>query len=289
MAVESKRLGCVIVSVDGSEESMNALRWALDNLKLRSPSPDSYGGHLVIFHVQSPPSIAAGLNPGAIPFGGPSDLEVPAFTAAIEAHQRKISDAIMKHALQICSDKNSSDMAVESKRLGCVIVSVDGSEESMNALRWALDNLKLRSPSPDSSGGHLVIFHIHQSPPSIAAGLNPSAIPFGGPSDLEVPAFTAAIEAHQRKISDAIMKHALQICSDKNVKNAKTHIVVGDPKEKVCEAVEEFHADLLVMGSRSFGPIKRDVSGKCKQLLLKPCTMPGNDSEGYFLTNCSCS
>ncbi|XP_028078494.1 uncharacterized protein LOC114280334 [Camellia sinensis] len=106
MAVESKRLGCVIVSVDGSEESMNALRWALDNLKLRSPSPDSSGGHLVIFHVQSPPSITAGLNPGAIPFGGPSDLEVPAFTAAIEAHQRKISDAIMKHALQICSDKN---------------------------------------------------------------------------------------------------------------------------------------------------------------------------------------
>ncbi|GMP80483.1 hypothetical protein CsSME_00035561 [Camellia sinensis var. sinensis] len=106
MAVESKRLGCVIVSVDGSEESMNALRWALDNLKLRSPSPDSSGSHLVIFHVQSPPSIAAGLNPGAIPFGGPSDLEVPAFTAAIEAHQRKISDAIMKHALQICSDKN---------------------------------------------------------------------------------------------------------------------------------------------------------------------------------------
>ncbi|KAI8004366.1 Universal stress protein PHOS34 [Camellia lanceoleosa] len=194
-------------------------------------------------------------------------------------------------------------MAVGSNRLGCVIVSVDGSEESMNALRWALDNLKLRSPSPDSSGGHLVIFHV-QSPPSIAAGLNPGAIPFGGPSDLEVPAFAAAIEAHQRKISDAIMRHALQICSDKNVKNVKTQIVVGDPKEKVCEAVEELHADLLVMGSRSFGPIKRvsnyicaslfwlitpaeDVSGKCKQLLLKPCTMPGNDIEGYFLTNCS--
>ncbi|GMP80482.1 hypothetical protein CsSME_00035561 [Camellia sinensis var. sinensis] len=156
-------------------------------------------------------------------------------------------------------------MAVESKRLGCVIVSVDGSEESMNALRWALDNLKLRSPSPDSSGSHLVIFHV-QSPPSIAAGLNPGAIPFGGPSDLEVPAFTAAIEAHQRKISDAIMKHALQICSDKNVKNAKTHIVVGDPKEKVCEAVEEFHADLLVMGSRSFGPIKRVSNYICASL-----------------------
>lgn len=62
-------LGCVIVAVDGGEESMNALRWALKNLKLRSTPPE---GSLVILHVQSPPSISAGLSPGAIPFGGPS-------------------------------------------------------------------------------------------------------------------------------------------------------------------------------------------------------------------------
>jgi hypothetical protein len=59
-------LASVVVAVDGSEESMNALRWALDNLRLR---PD---GALVVLHVQPPPSIAAGLNPGPIPFGGPS-------------------------------------------------------------------------------------------------------------------------------------------------------------------------------------------------------------------------
>uniref|UniRef100_A0A0E0CRT5 UspA domain-containing protein n=1 Tax=Oryza meridionalis TaxID=40149 RepID=A0A0E0CRT5_9ORYZ len=62
-------LASVVVAVDGSEESMNALRWALDNLRLR---PD---GALVVLHVQSPPSIAAGLNPGPIPFGGPSGGE----------------------------------------------------------------------------------------------------------------------------------------------------------------------------------------------------------------------
>uniref|UniRef100_A0A2P2KCK9 Uncharacterized protein LOC105120428 isoform X1 n=1 Tax=Rhizophora mucronata TaxID=61149 RepID=A0A2P2KCK9_RHIMU len=101
-------LGCVIVAVDGSEESMHALRWALDNIKLRSPSPDSTEspGSFVVLHVQSPPSIAAGLNPGAIPFGGPTGVEVPAFTAAIEAHQRRITQAILDHALQICREKN---------------------------------------------------------------------------------------------------------------------------------------------------------------------------------------
>uniref|UniRef100_A0A453PLM2 UspA domain-containing protein n=1 Tax=Aegilops tauschii subsp. strangulata TaxID=200361 RepID=A0A453PLM2_AEGTS len=93
-------LSSVVVAVDGSEESMKALRWALDSLRLR---PD---GALVVLHVQPPPGIAAGLNPGPIPFGGPSVAEVPAFTQAIESHQRRITEAILEHALKICSDKN---------------------------------------------------------------------------------------------------------------------------------------------------------------------------------------
>lgn len=72
-------LGCVVVSVDGSEESMKALQWALANLRLRpGGAATEEGGEavqpgvLVVLHVQPPPSIAAGLNPGPIPFGGPS-------------------------------------------------------------------------------------------------------------------------------------------------------------------------------------------------------------------------
>ncbi|PHT37953.1 hypothetical protein CQW23_21526 [Capsicum baccatum] len=64
------KLKCAIVSVDGSEESMNALNWALDNIKLKFHDQESQSGCFVILHVQSPPSIAAGLNPKAIPFGG---------------------------------------------------------------------------------------------------------------------------------------------------------------------------------------------------------------------------
>lgn len=51
---------------------MNALRWALQNLRLRPESEGCDPGSFVVLHAQSPPSIAAGLNPGSIPFGGPS-------------------------------------------------------------------------------------------------------------------------------------------------------------------------------------------------------------------------
>jgi hypothetical protein len=35
---------------------------------------------------------------------------------------------------------------------------------------------------------------------------------------LEVPAFTAAIEAHQKRITEAVLAHALKICSEKKVR-----------------------------------------------------------------------
>ncbi|XP_022961627.1 universal stress protein PHOS34-like [Cucurbita moschata] len=146
-----------------------------------------------------------------------------------------------------------------SADLRCVIVAVDGSEESMGALRWAFENLKLRSSAPDSNDGTFIVLHV-QPPPTIAAGLSPGPIPFGGPSDLEVPAFTAAIESHQRRITAAILDHASRICSEYKV-NVETKVVIGDPKEKICEAAENLHADLLVMGSRAFGPIKRMFLG----------------------------
>lgn len=155
-----------------------------------------------------------------------------------------------------------------SGTLRCVVVAVDGSDESMKALKWALENVTVRS-SADS--GSFVILHV-QSPPSIALGINPGSIPFGGPS-LEVPAFAAAVEAHQKRITEAIIKHALEIASQKNV-NVKTHVVIGDPKEKICEVVDEMQADLLVMGNRAFGPIKRMFLGSVSKYCSNHASCP---------------
>ncbi|PKU70470.1 universal stress protein PHOS34 [Dendrobium catenatum] len=164
---------------------------------------------------------------------------------------------------------------MSTSNLGCVVVAVDVSEESMNALRWALRNLRLRSPVDGDLSikpGGFVILHV-QSPPSIAAGLNPGAIPFGGPTQVEVPAFTAAIEAHQRRITEAVLAHAVQICEEKNVV-VNTEVVVGDPKEKICEVITNLNADLLVIGCRAFGPIKRMFLGSVSNYCINHVSCP---------------
>lgn len=38
---------------------------------------------------------------------------------------------------------------------------------------------------------------------------------------------------------------------------AETLVLDGDPKEMICHSVEQVHADLLVVGSRGLGKIKR--------------------------------
>jgi hypothetical protein len=43
---------------------------------------------------------------------GLGDVEVPAFTAAIEAHQRRITQAIMDHALSICDGKGVTEILI---------------------------------------------------------------------------------------------------------------------------------------------------------------------------------
>ncbi|KMZ68441.1 Universal stress protein A-like protein [Zostera marina] len=164
-------------------------------------------------------------------------------------------------------------MATE-RNLGCVVVAVDESEESMNALKWSLENLRLRPASADGEqpAGTFTVLHV-QPAPSIVSGISPAAIPFGGPSHVEVPAFAAAIEGHQRRISEAILNHALKICLEKNA-NVNTSIVVGDPKDVICDFTSNVKADLLVMGCRAIGPIKRMFLGSVSNFCINHVQCP---------------
>ncbi|XP_039004230.1 universal stress protein PHOS34-like [Hibiscus syriacus] len=155
------------------------------------------------------------------------------------------------------------------------IVGIDESEESFYALQWAVTNLFSAGGEPNM----VTLAHVHQ--PSKRYGVAPSAIPAGvGVTVFPSTAVGDSERKAEEQASASILSQALEICSNK-VK-AETVIVEGDPKDMLCEISEHMNVDLLIVGSRGLGRIKRAFLGsvsdycahhaKCAVLIVKPPT-----------------
>ncbi|VAI36787.1 unnamed protein product [Triticum turgidum subsp. durum] len=145
-----------------------------------------------------------------------------------------------------------------------VVVAVDASEESLHALSWALDHVVRLHP-----GASVVVVHAqHRVDRSAYAGL--AYVP---------PTAMDAMRRTQAENSRNAVARALDVCRQKQA-SATAAVVEGDPKEAICQAVEDMRADLLVLGSRGLGMVKRALLGSvsdylahhacCPVLIVKP-------------------
>ncbi|KAI9153071.1 hypothetical protein LWI28_005454 [Acer negundo] len=152
-----------------------------------------------------------------------------------------------------------------------VMVAIDDSKESFVALKWVLDNLYgIAGVVPEA--GMLTMVHVQEPFQQYFFPAGPAF--YGG-------AFTVveSVKKAKEEMATALLARALQMCKDKMVK-AETLIVEGDPKDKICELAEEMHIDLLVVGSRGLGKIKRAFLGSvsdycahhamCPIVIVKP-------------------
>ncbi|KAI5659316.1 hypothetical protein M9H77_28109 [Catharanthus roseus] len=163
-----------------------------------------------------------------------------------------------------------------------VLIPLDESEGSFYALKWALDHLFNYSPIdfPNNSQKqpHLITLLNVQHPfqPYIFAA---------GPVVYATPTVVDAVRKANEETATRIFFRALQMCKEKMIK-AETLLVEGDPKDTICEVADEQHFDLLVIGSRGLGKIKRAFLGSvsdycahhvnCPILIVKPpkeCSM----------------
>ncbi|KAK6139739.1 hypothetical protein DH2020_026499 [Rehmannia glutinosa] len=151
-----------------------------------------------------------------------------------------------------------------------VLVAIDDSEESFNALQWLIDKILKRTTVTTeedqdyNSNKVITIAHVVEPLPRYA---------FPGGYVLESTSQT------QEQNAARILSRAFEMCRDSSLK-AKTLILEGDPKDRICRAVEEMNIDLLVVGSRGLGQIKRAFLGsvsdycahhaKCPVLVVKP-------------------
>ncbi|XP_056171287.1 universal stress protein A-like protein [Syzygium oleosum] len=141
-----------------------------------------------------------------------------------------------------------------------VMVAVDESEGSFYALRWTLDHLVRRSspaPAADEEEEVEMITLVHVQQPfqhyPIPAGP-------GGTAFYATPSVVESARKAQEENSALILSRALHMCKESMVK-AETLILIGDPKDTICQATEQMHMDLLVVGSRGLGKIKRAFLG----------------------------
>ncbi|XP_052147552.1 universal stress protein A-like protein isoform X2 [Oryza glaberrima] len=147
-----------------------------------------------------------------------------------------------------------------------VVVAVDASEESLNALSWALDNVIGRRAGAVS----VVVVHAQHGPdhfvyPVAAHGIG--TIAYAPASAIE------SMRKAQEEISRKVVSRALDVCKQREV-SATGAIVEGDAKEAICQAVEEMHADMLVLGSRGLGKIKRAFLGSVSDYLVHHACCP---------------
>uniref|UniRef100_A0A0D6QUR0 UspA domain-containing protein n=1 Tax=Araucaria cunninghamii TaxID=56994 RepID=A0A0D6QUR0_ARACU len=127
-----------------------------------------------------------------------------------------------------------------------IVVAVDESQESMRACQWACTHLLA-----DQKNAHqpykFTLLHV-QAPICVA----------GGPAYIMSSDVCYLLELDTKRSTQKILKQALNICRHRNVK-ADTHVVIGKPKERICEAAQKLGANFLVMGRRDHSLLIRLV------------------------------
>ncbi|KAK2400777.1 Adenine nucleotide alpha hydrolase superfamily protein [Trifolium repens] len=143
-----------------------------------------------------------------------------------------------------------------------VMVAIDESDGSFYALNWVLDNLfnVMTSTCIGASSTHEnegMIFLVHVEPI-----FHNYVYPIGSTGAAFYPASAVvdSVKKGQQEQSAALLSRALQICKDKQIK-AESVILNGDPREMICQAAEQMQVDLLIMGSRGLGRLKRAFLG----------------------------
>ncbi|XP_052176071.1 universal stress protein PHOS34-like [Diospyros lotus] len=169
---------------------------------------------------------------------------------------------------------------LEEKKQMKVLVAVDESDESFYALQWALDHL---FPSPAVAAGVAAVAEPNQELGMVT--VTHVLYPFqtyvlpAGPAVIASSTVVQSVRTAQEKNAAALLSRALQMCQQKMI-NAETLILEGDAKEMICQAAEQMHVDLVVVGSRGLGRVKRAFLGsvsdycahhvRCPILIVKP-------------------
>jgi nucleotide-binding universal stress UspA family protein len=139
-----------------------------------------------------------------------------------------------------------------------IVVGVDGSDASKDALRWAIDEARLRQAAVDA----VYAWQVPIMPPDVGPSLAPSA------SALEMTALFPKLEESARLLVQDVVR---EVAGDRPDVEVRAVPVEGPPANALLDAAQG--ADLLVVGSRGHGHFKGMLLGSTSLHIVQhaPC------------------
>ena len=141
---------------------------------------------------------------------------------------------------------------------GTIVVGVDGSDPGRAALRWAIEEAKVRNAA-------VVAVHVWSFYPAV-----PPETFDGVPAPMTVPDAGEAIEADSRRLLDRELEAVSQEAAGVGV---EARLVEGNAAEALTDASRD--ADLLVVGTKGHGALAGALLGSVSQHLAHhpPCPL----------------
>uniref|UniRef100_A0ACD5YAM7 Uncharacterized protein n=1 Tax=Avena sativa TaxID=4498 RepID=A0ACD5YAM7_AVESA len=145
------------------------------------------------------------------------------------------------------AETRAAPAEAEERKKVVVVVGVDDSDHSYHALEWAVRHV---AAAAAAEGAELVVVHGKPSASSVVS--------FGSPAAAgDVVRF---VEADLRKRAEDVVDRARSLCIANSV-HGLIEVIEGEARYVLCNAVEKYGADLLVVGSHGYGAIKRAFLG----------------------------
>ncbi|KAI4334964.1 hypothetical protein L6164_013657 [Bauhinia variegata] len=150
-----------------------------------------------------------------------------------------------------------------TRRVG---VAVDFSPCSNKALKWAVDNvvrdgdhliLVTIRPDGDYENGEIQLWAVTGSP------LIP-LVEFSDPNTMK---------KYEVKVGDEALDIVQTVSTQKQV-HVLMKIYWGDPREKICEAIDNIPLDCLIIGNRGLGTLKRAILGSVSNYVVNNGSCP---------------
>ncbi|ORZ19324.1 hypothetical protein BCR42DRAFT_449089 [Absidia repens] len=146
--------------------------------------------------------------------------------------------------------KFTHDTDTQSKLERVVVISIDESSAKY-ILEWALSNFL--QPQRDL----VVLVNTRRLDAAVGPYVNPSG-------------FVEELDSSKREASVALLKENARFLREKELA-CQAIALIGDPKEEIIRKVKEIRADVLLMGSRNLGTVKRAFLGSVSDYCVHHC------------------